>query len=136
VQRENADPSVPCALDQIVRIRRTEYESAVMTKRIAEASPRFKARMAGALNLLSALRAAFTELFVRGRLNIAGGFIAIAGMVSVTLLVYDLFKSVNKGLSLLAASFNFVALTFDCRQSAIERVLKKSAKRPSEEDRM
>ena len=70
--------------------------AAVMMKRIAEASPRFKARMAGALNLLSALTAAFTELFVRGRLNIAGGLIAIAGMVGVTLLVYDLFKSVNR----------------------------------------
>jgi hypothetical protein len=84
-----------------------------MMERIAEASPRFKARMAGALNLVSALTAAFTELFVRGRLNIAGGLIAVAGMVGVTLLVYDLFKPVNKSLSLLAAFFSLVALTFE-----------------------
>jgi len=47
--------------------------AAVIMKRMAEASPRFKARMAGALNLFSLLTAAFTELFVRGSLNIAGG---------------------------------------------------------------
>jgi hypothetical protein len=47
--------------------------TAVMMERIAEASPRFKARMAGVFSLLSLLTAALTELFVRGRLNIAGG---------------------------------------------------------------
>jgi Domain of unknown function (DUF4386) len=86
--------------------------TAVMMERIAEASPRFKARMAGIFSLLSLLTAAFTELFVRGRLNIAGSLIAVAGMVAVTLLLYDIFKPVNKGLSLLAAYFNLVGLTF------------------------
>ena len=86
---------------------------AVIKERIAEASPRFKARIAGVLSLLSLLTAAFTELFVRGKLNIAGGLIAIAGMVVVTLLLYDLFKPVNRSLSWLAASFNFVGLTFE-----------------------
>jgi hypothetical protein len=81
-------------------------------ERIAETSPRFKARMAGALSLFSLLTAAFTELFVRGRLNIAGSLIAVAGMVAVTLLLYDIFKPVNRGISLLAASFNLVGLTF------------------------
>jgi hypothetical protein len=87
--------------------------TAVMMERIAEVSPRFKARMAGVLSLLSLLTAAFTELYVRGRLNIAGGLIAIAGMVAVTLLVYDLFRPVNRSLSLLAAFFSLVALTFE-----------------------
>jgi len=87
--------------------------TAGLTNRIAEASPRFKARMAGVLSLFSLLTAAFTELFVRGTLNIAGGLIAIACMVAVTLLVYDIFKPVNKSLSLLAAFFSFVALTFE-----------------------
>ena len=41
--------------------------AAAMMEGIAEASPRFKARLAGALYLLSVLTAAFTELFVRGR---------------------------------------------------------------------
>jgi len=87
--------------------------TAVLTKGIAETSPRFKARMAGALNLFSLLTAAFTELFVRGWLKYAGGYIAICGMVAVTLLLYGLFKPVNRSLSLLAASFNFVGLTFE-----------------------
>ncbi|MFY9530720.1 MAG: DUF4386 domain-containing protein [Candidatus Acidiferrales bacterium] len=84
-----------------------------MIEGIAEASPRFKARIAGALYLLSLLTAALTELFVRGRLNIAGGLIAALGMVAVTLLLYDIFKPVNRGLSLLAASFSLVGLTFE-----------------------
>jgi hypothetical protein len=86
---------------------------AVMMERIREASPRFKARIAGALYLLSVVTAAFTELFVRGRLNIAGGLIAVAVMVVVTLLLYDIFKPVNRSLSLLAAFFSLVGLTFE-----------------------
>ena len=87
--------------------------AAAMIRRIAEASPRFKARMAGALNFFSLLTAGFTEIFVRGRLNFAGGYIAISSMVVVTLLLYDLFKPVHRGLSLLAASFAFLGLTFE-----------------------
>ena len=86
---------------------------AAMMKRIAEASPSFKARIAGALYLLSVLTAAFTELFVHGRLNIAGGLIAVSIMVVVTLLLYDFFRPVNRGLSLLAAFFSLVGLTFE-----------------------
>jgi hypothetical protein len=82
-------------------------------ERIAEASPRFKARIAAALNFFSLVTAALTELFVRGRLNYAGGYIAIAGIAAVTLLFYDIFKPVNRGLSLLAASLAFVGLTFE-----------------------
>jgi hypothetical protein len=84
-----------------------------MMGRFAEAPPRVKARIAGALNLLSGLTAAFTELFVRGTMNIVGGLIAIAGMVGVTLLVYDIFRPVNRSLSLLAAFISLVALTFE-----------------------
>jgi Domain of unknown function (DUF4386) len=87
--------------------------AAGMMKRIAEASPRFKARMAGALNFFSLLTAGFTETFVRGRLNLVGGYIAICSMVVVTLLLYGIFKPVNRGLSLLAASFAFVGLAFE-----------------------
>jgi hypothetical protein len=87
--------------------------TAVMMERIAELSPRFKGRMAGVLYLLSVLTAALTELFVRGRLNIAGGLIAVSVMAVVTLLVYDLFKPANRNLSLLAAFFRLVGLTFE-----------------------
>jgi hypothetical protein len=85
----------------------------VMLKRIAEASPRFKARIAGVLYLLSMLTAASIELLVSGRLDFAAGLIEVSGMVAVTLLFYDLFAPVNRGLSLLAACFNLLGLTLE-----------------------
>jgi hypothetical protein len=87
--------------------------AAVMMKRIAEASPRSKGRIAGALYWLSVLIAAFSELFARGWLNIAGGLLAVLGMFAMTLLVYEIFKPVNRNLSLLAASFSLVGLAFE-----------------------
>jgi hypothetical protein len=91
-----------------------------MMKRIADVSPRFKARMAGVLFLLLVLTAAFTEFLVRGKLNLpadlAAGFIEVSCMIVVTLLFYDIFKPVNKGLSLLALSLNLVGLVFELVQ--------------------
>ena len=82
--------------------------AAVVMKRIAEASPRFKARMAGVLFLLLVLTAAFTEFFARGRLSfaadLAAGIIEVSCMIAVTLLFYDIFKPVSRRLSLLAAA--------------------------------
>jgi hypothetical protein len=83
---------------------------AVMIQRIAQASPRFKARLAGGLWLLSFLVVAFTETFVHGPLNIAGGLIGVSGMVVVTLILYGIFKPVSKGLSLLAAFSSLAGL--------------------------
>ena len=85
----------------------------IMMKRIADTSPRLKARIAGVLYLLSFLTAAFSELYARGRLNFVGGLIAVLGMVVVTLVFYDIFKPVNRNLSLLAAFFGLVGLTFE-----------------------
>jgi hypothetical protein len=85
----------------------------LMMERIAEVSPRFKARMAGALNFFSLLTAGLTETFIRGWLNFVGGYIAISSMAIVTLLLYGIFKPVNRGVSLLATSFAFVGLTFE-----------------------
>jgi Domain of unknown function (DUF4386) len=87
--------------------------AAVMMKRIAEASPRFKARMASVLYFFSLLTAGLTETFVRGRLNYAGGYIAIAGMAAMTLVSYDIFKPVDRSVSLLAVFFAFVGLAFE-----------------------
>jgi hypothetical protein len=84
--------------------------AAVMMKRIAEASPRFKARIGGVLSLLSLLAAVFGEFIVRG-FEIAGDLIAVSGNIVVTLLLFGIFKPVNRDLSLLAASFNLVGLT-------------------------
>ena len=94
--------------------------AAAMMKRIAEASPRLKARMAGVLFLLLVLTAAFTEFFARGRLSsaadLAAGIIEVSCMIIVTLLFYDIFRTVNRRLSLLAASLNFVALALELFQ--------------------
>ena len=94
--------------------------AAVMMKRIAEASPGLKARMAGVLFLFLVLTASFTEFFARGRLSsaaeIAAGVVEVSCMIAVTLLFYNLFKPVDRRLSLLAASFNFVGLTLELFQ--------------------
>jgi uncharacterized protein DUF4386 len=94
---------------------------AAMMKRIAEASPRFKAKMAGVFYLLTMLTAAFTEFIVHGRLSfvadLAAGVVEVLGMVAVTLLLYGVFKPVNRGLCLLAAFFNLVALALEALQS-------------------
>jgi hypothetical protein len=103
--------------------------AAEMTERIREASPRFKARVAGVFYLLTFLTAGFA-FFVRGRLVVSGdaaatatnilaherlfrlGFaadlIGVACYIAVTALFYDLFKPVNRRLSLLAAFFSLV----------------------------
>jgi hypothetical protein len=80
-----------------------------MMKRIADASPGFKARIAGVLSLLSLLAAVLGEFVIR-RFEIAGDLLAVSGNIVVTLLLYDIFKPVNRGLSLVAASFNLVGL--------------------------
>jgi hypothetical protein len=91
-----------------------------MLKRIREASPSFKARVAGGIFLLVILTAAFTQFFIHGRLGFAAdlsaGLIEVSGMIAVTLLFYDIFKAVNRSLSGLAASFNFLALTLELLQ--------------------
>ena len=91
-----------------------------MMKRLVEASPRFKARMAGASFLLTMLTAAFTELVALRRLNfaadVAAGIVEVSGMVAATLFLYFIFKPVNRSLSLLAASFNFAGLTLEALQ--------------------
>jgi hypothetical protein len=84
-----------------------------MIKRIAEASPRFKARMAGVLYLFSILTAALMELLVSGRLDFAAGLIEVSGMVAVTLLLLDIFQPVNRSLSLIAASFNLLGVALE-----------------------
>ena len=96
-----------------------------MMERIAETSPRFKARMAGVCQLLEALTAGFGEVIVLGRLVVAGnaaataanilgherlfwlGFasslIGVAFHIAWALLLYELLKPVNRSVSLLAA---------------------------------
>jgi hypothetical protein len=100
-----------------------------MMERIAEASPRFKARITGVVYLLYFLTAVLGAFFMRGlvvdgdaaataknilahqplhRLGLATGLISTACYVAVTALFYQLFKPVNRSLSLLAAFFSLV----------------------------
>jgi uncharacterized protein DUF4386 len=103
--------------------------TAVMMKRIAEATPRPSARITGVVYLLYFLTAVLGGFFMRGivvdgdaaatannllahqpffRLGLATGLIATACYIAVTALFYELFKPVNRGLSLLAAFFSLV----------------------------
>lgn len=82
---------------------------AEMMKRIAEASPLLKARIAGVFYLSTFLTGIFALVFVSGRL--AANLIATACYAVVTLLFYDLFKPVNGQLSLIAALFSLVGCT-------------------------
>ena len=108
---------------------------------IAVASPRFKARMAGACQLLEAVTATFGQVIVRDRLVVAGnaaataanilghqplfwlGFasslIGVAFHIAWALLMYELLKPVNRSLSLLAA---FVILV-GCAMQALTSFL-------------
>lgn len=72
--------------------------------RIAETSPRLKARIAGVFYLLTIVMGA-AALAVHGRLGFAVDLIATVCYLGVTALFYDLFKPVNKSISQLAAFF-------------------------------
>jgi hypothetical protein len=96
-----------------------------MMERIAEASPRFKARMAGVCQLMEALTAAFGQVIIPGKLVVAGnaattaanilgherlfwlGFvlslIGVAFHIAWALLMYELLNAVNRSVSRLAA---------------------------------
>jgi uncharacterized protein DUF4386 len=99
------------------------------TERTAEASPHPRARVTGIVYLLYFLTAVLGEFFIRGivvtgdaaatannilahqalfRLALATGLIATAFYIAVTALLYELFKPVNRSLSLLAAFFSLV----------------------------
>ncbi len=78
-----------------------------MMERIAKASPRLRARIAGGIYLMVFVTGIF-GLFVRSQLGFAAGLIAGALYVAVTLLFYYIFKPVNQSLSLLAALLSLV----------------------------
>ena len=85
----------------------------VMIERLRTASPRLMARIAGVLYFVSVLTAVFNEFVVRGRLGLMGTVIPVSCQIVVTLLLYGIFKPVNTSVSLLAASSQLVALSFE-----------------------
>jgi hypothetical protein len=105
--------------------------TALMMERVAEASPGFKARIAGVFYLLTILTRMLVEIFVRNRLVVsddaaatatnilaheplwrwgfAGDIFSFASYIALTALLYELFKPVNRSLSLVAAFFGLTA---------------------------
>jgi Domain of unknown function (DUF4386) len=79
-------------------------------EQVAEASPRRKARIAGAFYLLTILTGAFAA-FVSGKLIVyseAANVVASACYAAVTFLFYGLFKPVDASVSLIASVFSLV----------------------------
>jgi len=83
--------------------------TAAMIKRIAELSPRLRARIAGVFYSLTIVLGIVTFLS-HGTLRFAANLTATACDILLIALLYDLFKPVNRRLSLLAASFNVVGV--------------------------
>ena len=112
-------------------IENSQSKSATVTRRIAEASPIFIARIAGVFSLLTILTGVFAQGFISDRLVVSGdaaatatnilthrglfqlGFavflIEMACNITMTVLFYDLLKPVSRSLSLLAAIFGLTA---------------------------
>lgn len=104
-----------------------------MTDRITGVSPRLKARIAGIFYLICGMTFSFADGSVRGKLVIVGdaaatahnilahealyrlGFaaelISAVCYITVTLLLYDMFRPVNRSVSLLAAFFSLTGCT-------------------------
>jgi Domain of unknown function (DUF4386) len=100
-----------------------------------EASPRFKARIAGLLYLIIIVGGIFAEMIVRGRLVVHGDAAATAHNilahemlyrlgfaaeifycscnVPLTLIFYDLFKVVNRNVALLVVFFSLVGTAIE-----------------------
>jgi hypothetical protein len=113
--------------------------STEIMERMPEVSPRFKARIAGTFYLLTILARMFVEIFVRNRLVVsdnaaatganimaheslwwwgfAGDIISFASYIALTALLYELFKPVNRSLSLVAAFFSLAASVIQAMSS-------------------
>lgn len=104
-----------------------------MRKPFEELSPRWKARIAGVFYLISGMAYSFADGNVRGklvvtgdaaatahnilthltlyRLGFAAGMASIVFYITVTLLLFYIFKPVNQNISLLAAFFSLAGCT-------------------------
>lgn len=113
--------------------------AAVMTERMAEASPRLYARIAGVLYLIIIVLGAVGELFVRGRIVVPGDATATAAnlrsmeslwrfgiaaelfllicTIVLTLILYVLLRPVSRDLALLATFFGLIATAVETTYS-------------------
>jgi Ca2+/Na+ antiporter len=78
-----------------------------------DASPRLKARAAGAFYLLAVFTAVLGEFTVHGRFAYAAGLAAVACYMAVTLLLYAIFKPVSRQVATAAAVLNFAGLVLE-----------------------
>ena len=101
--------------------------------RLAEMSPKAKARLAGALLLITILTGGFAQGFIAGSLMVSGDatatatnilaheplyrlafaiyLVEMACQITMTVLFYDLLKPVSKSASILAATFGLIGCT-------------------------
>ena len=114
----------------------------VITERTTKASPRFKARIAGLFDLLEGLTSGFGQVIVPGmlvvssnaaataanilahgllfRFSILAALIGVACHTAWTFLFYELFKPVNRSLSLLGAFIGLVAIAIQACSSVFQ----------------
>jgi len=82
-----------------------------MMEPIADASPEPRARITGAVYLLYFLTAILGQFLTSPKLGVYGdavNLISYLFYIAVTLLFYEMFKPVNRGVSLVAALFSLV----------------------------
>jgi hypothetical protein len=77
-------------------------------KRIREASPRLRARIAGAFSLLAMLMGIAAEFGVRGTFGSVAYIAATLCNVAVTLFFYDIFRPVSRSLASFATFFGLM----------------------------
>lgn len=122
--------------------QQTVETSPHQTARTREMSPRVKARIAGFFELLEALTSGFGQVIVPGmlvvsgdaaatavhllahgllfRLSIVAALIGVACHIAWTFLFYELFKPVNRSLSLFAAFVSLVAIALQAFSSLFQ----------------
>lgn len=83
--------------------------SAIVLERAPEAPLRAKARMAGVFYLITFIAGMLALNVTNGRVTTS--MISTAAYAAVTLLFYDIFKRVNKSISLIAAIVCLIGLT-------------------------
>lgn len=84
-----------------------------MLKQIRRMSPAFRARLAGGIYLFTLLSSQFLESIFPGKFNRAAGVLEIVGMSAVTVLLYYIFRSVQKSLAFLAVASNFTGIALE-----------------------
>lgn len=87
-----------------------------LTERSLELSPSAKGRLAGLLYVISVATAVVGEFLFPGKLGVLAVIVPVACYVAVTLLLYSLFRRVNRKVALLALMSGLAGLTLEALQ--------------------